>query len=334
LLSAFLVAVSFCPPVLAQTGPALDMRLVEGAKREQKLVFYTIMDLPQIIQVVHDFVQKYPFLGIEVYPLEAETLVEKVRGEARLGAPAYDVVIGGGGLMQPLFEENLLAPYHSPQREGVSDALIDSQGYWSGCYINPFVLGYNTALVKEEEIPRSYDHLLGPRWRGRRIAIDRTAHGLLRGLGPMWGEEKAVAYLRRLAGQQPVMARTSISAVESMHIGDVSMVVARAPVLQGYKEKFGSPIDWLFLEPVIAQIDAVMLSARPSHPNAARLFADFSLSQEGQDALRGVQQIPVRRHMKVEAKTRTGQQWFLERPDRHINYPETVRAFREIFGIP
>jgi iron(III) transport system substrate-binding protein len=335
LLLAALVVVGFWRPVFAQPRPAPDLRLIEGAKKEQKLVFYTTMDLPQIIRVVHDFVQKYPFLGIEVHPLEAETLVERVRSEARMGASGYDVLIGGGGLMQPLFEENLFASYHSPQREGVSAALIDSEGYWSGCYINPFVLGYNTTLVKREKIPKSYDELLEPRWRTYRIAIDRTAHGLLRGLGPMWGEEKAVAYLKRLAGQQPFMARASISAVESIHAGEVSMVIARAPVLHGYKEKFGSPIDWLFLEPVIAQIDAVMLSAQSPHPNAARLFVDFAMSRDGQNALAGVQQIPVRRGIGPQAKPiPQGQNWFVERPDGHINYQETVRVFREIFGIP
>jgi iron(III) transport system substrate-binding protein len=212
---------------------------------------------------------------------------------------------------------------------------MDSQGYWSGYYINPFVLGYSTARLKEEEIPKSYDELVDPRWRGNRIAIDSTAHGLLRGLAPIWGEDKTVAYLRRLAGQQPAMARASISAVESMHAGNVSMVIARAPVVQGYKEKMGSPIDWVFLEPVIAQIDVIMLSAQSLHPNAARLFVDFALSREGQNVLAGVQQIPVRRRMEAQARpTPPGQKWFVERPDNHVNYRDAIKLFREIFGIP
>jgi ABC-type Fe3+ transport system substrate-binding protein len=154
----------------------------------------------------------------------------------------------------------------------------------------------------------------------------------LRGLAAAWGEDKAVAYLKRLAGQQPVMARASISAVESMHIGNVSMVIARAPVIQGYKNKLRSPIDWVSLEPVIAQIDAVMLSAQSPHPNAARLFVDFALSKEGQNALVDIQQIPARPDMEQHSKPAAqGQKWFVERPDRHVNFQATVRLFREIF---
>lgn len=334
LLLALLGTAIFWQPVLAWPRSVLDMELVEGAKKEKRLVFYTTIDLPQTIELVHDFAQKYPFLGLELHPLEAETLVKKVQNEARIGMSTWDVLIGGGGLFQPLFEENLVASYHSPERGAITDALVDSEGYWSGYYINPYVLGYNTTLVKEEEIPKSYDELLDPRWKGNRIAIDSTAHGLSRGLAPIWGEDKAVAYLKRLADQQPVMARASIAAVDSMHAGNVSMVIARAPVIQVYKKKLRSPIDWVSLEPIIAQIDAVMLSAQSPHPYAARLFVDFVLSKEGQSALAGVQQIPVRRDMEPRSKpVFRGHKWFVERPDKHVNFHKTVRLFREIFGI-
>jgi len=334
LLLALLVTAVFWQPVAARPRSVLDIELVEGAKKEKRLVFYTTMELPQTMLVVQDFVQKYPFLTIEFRSSETETLIKIVQDEARSGMPAWDVLIGGGGLLQPLFEENLVASYRSPQRGAVTDALIDSNGYWSGFYINPYVLGYNINIVTREEIPKSYEDLLDPRWKGRRIAIDSTAHGLLRGLAATWGKDKAIAYLKRLAEQQPVMARASITAVDSMHTGNVSMVLARAPVIEGYKNKLGSPFNLVSLEPIIAQLDAVMLSARSPHPNAARLFADFALSKEGQSALAEVQQIPVRRDMEPSSQPAfRGHKWFVERPDKHVNFQQTVRLFREIFGI-
>ena len=335
LLVALLGTAIFCQPVFARPRSDLDMELVEGAKKEKKLAFYTTMDLPQTIEIVRDFAQKYPFLDLELHPLEAETLVKRIQDEARSGMSTWDILLGGGGLFQPLLEANLIVSYHSPQREAVSDALNDSEGYWSGYYINPYVLGYNTTSVKEDEIPKKYDELLEPRWKGNRIAIDSTAHGLLRGLAAAWGEDKAVAYLKRLAGQQPVMARASITAVDSLHTGNVSMVIARAPLIHGYKKKLGSPIDWIFLGPVVAQVDAVMLSAQSRSPNAARLFVDFVLSKEGQSILAGIQQIPVRRDMEPRSKPIwQGHKWFVERPDKHVNFRETVKLFREIFGLP
>jgi len=334
LLLAFLGTAIFWQPLAAGTWSVVDMQLVEGAMKEKRLVLYITMDIPQTIEVVHHFLEKYPFLGVELYPREAEKLVKKIQNDARSGMSSWDVLIGGGGLFQPLLDEKLVTSYHSPQREAVSDALNDSESYWSGFYINPYVLGYNTTLVKEEDIPKSYEDLLDPRWKGNRIAIDSTAHGLLRGLAPIWGEDKALAYLKRLADQQPVMAWASITAVDSLHTGNVSMVISRKPVIQGYKKKLQSPIDWVFLEPIVAQIDAVMLSAQAPHPNAARLFVDFVLSREGQNALASVQQIPVRRDMEAPPKHPfQAYKWFVERPDKHVDFHKTVRLFREIFGI-
>jgi len=88
------------------------------------------------------------------------------------------------------------------------------------------------------------------------------------------------------------------------------------------------------LEPIIAQLDAVMLSAQSPHPNAARLFADFALSKEGQSSLADVQHIPVRRDMEPSSQPAVrGHKWFVERPDKHVNFHKTVKLFREIFGI-
>jgi iron(III) transport system substrate-binding protein len=322
-------------PVFASPPLAVEEKLIDRAKKEQKLVFYTTIDLPQMIQLVQDFMHKFPFLDLEIHPLETETLVKRVRYEHQIGVPGSDVLLGGGAPLQPLFDERLLAPYHSPQRDGLSEALADHHGYWSGYYINPYVLGFNTSSVKPGETPKSYEDLIVPRWKGSQIAIDSTGHALLRGLTPIWGAERAVDFLRRLAAQQPVMAQTSLGAVDSMHTGNVSLVIARAPVIQGYRNKLRSPIDWVSLEPVIAQIDAVMLSARSPHPNAARLFIDFALSDEGQNALGDVQQVPVRPAMEQRFKRSVeAQKWFLERPDRHADVQESIKLFREIFRIP
>ncbi|MGH7221001.1 MAG: ABC transporter substrate-binding protein, partial [Nitrospiraceae bacterium] len=69
-------------------------------------------------------------------------------------------------------------------------------------------------------------------------------------------------------------------------------------------------------------------------PNAARLFVDFALSREGQSAINAIQQIPVRRDMQPASNPMVqGHKWFVERPDKHVNFQETVRLFREIFGI-
>ena len=116
--------------------------------------------------------------------------------------------------------------------------------------------------------------------------------------------------------------------------GNISLVIARAAVIQGCKNKLNSPIELVVLEPVVAQIDAVMLSGQSLHPNAGRLFVDYVLSNEGQRVLSGVQQIPVRRDGEASpAPLAQGHRWFVERPDRQVDFQKSVGMFREIFCI-
>ena len=98
-----------------------------------------------------------------------------------------------------------------------------------------------------------------------------------------------------------------------MHTGGVSLFMARVPVIQGYKDKFQSPIDWNVLDPRIAQIDALMISAQSRHPNAARLFVNLLYRGRGRALLAGVQLIPVRRDMEAHTKRALrSHMWFVE----------------------
>jgi len=332
LLLISLVVASFLPPVFAGSSSAPNIKSLDDPKKETKLVFYITMEFPQNAELIRLFAEKYPFWNIEIHPLETETLVKRIQDEARSRVFTWDVLLGGGGSLQHVLEPNLVLSYHSPERKALSEELKDSEGYWSGYAVSPYVLAYNTNLVKEKDVPISYEHLLEARWKGN-IAIDNTAYGLLRGLAAAWGEDKAVAYLKRLSDQQPVMARGSITAVDSLHRGTVSVIIARAPVIQAYRDQQHSPIQWVSLEPVISQVEAVMLSARSPNPNAARLFVDFVLSREGQTALSGAaQQVPL--HQDMQPSPKKALRWYLEHPDKNVNFQHTVRLFRKIFRIP
>jgi iron(III) transport system substrate-binding protein len=331
-LFGLLVIASFLPPVFAGSSSAPGITSIDDTKKETKLVFYTTMEFPQNTELIRLFAEKYPLWNIEVHPLETETLVKRVQDEARARLPTWDVLLGGGGLLGPLLEANVVLSYHSPERKALSDALKDGEGYWAGYAVSPYVLAYNTNLVKKKEIPTSYEHLLKARWKGI-IAIDNTAYGLLQGLAAAWGEDKAVAYLKRLSHLQPIMARESFAAVDFLHHETVSVIIARAPVIQAYKDHQHSPIQWVSLEPVISQVEVVMLSARSPNPNAARLFVDFVLSREGQTALAGAAQ-QVRLHHDRQSSPKKALRWYLEHPDKTVNFQHTVRLFRKIFRIP
>jgi len=246
---------------------------------------------------------------------------------------AWDVVSGRGDMVLTLSEAKLLAPYRSPENKFIERDMVDDDGYWAAYYVNPFVLGYNTNLVKKDEVPKSYEQLLDPKWKGKKISIDDSAYGLLAGLIREWGKEKAVAYFKKLAAQDPVVMRGNTNRVQLAMAGEYPLIIAYAPTIQR-ETSLGHPMDWVPLEPVPVQVNPIMLAAKAPHPNAGKLLVDFLLSKEGQKMLVGFRRIPVREDIDPNPpRLSKGYKRIVEHPEDYKDFAQTIKLYQEIFGL-
>jgi iron(III) transport system substrate-binding protein len=313
----------------AQEGS--ERSLIEGAKKEGQVVWYTTMNVSQSKPVIDTFQKKYPFIEPVLYRAGGGALVNRVLNEARAGKYDWDIVGGRGEMILAFKEKNLLASYVSPETHMMDSDLFDKQGYWYTYYVVPVVLGYNTNLVKREEVPKSYTELLDSKWKGKRISMDTEAYLLLQGLISGWGKEKALNFMKQLAAQEPVMMRGTTERITMAAAGEYPLVITYAHSLQRMASK-GASIDWVALEPAVVEIDPLMIAAKAPHPHAARLFLNFLLSKEGQEMLVPLERIPARRD--VEPKPRKlfrGYQRIVERPEDYKDFAENVKLFETIF---
>jgi iron(III) transport system substrate-binding protein len=210
---------------------------------------------------------------------------------------------------------------------------VDNEGYWTGYYVNSYVLGYNTKLVKKADLPKTYEELLSPRWKGGKISVDTEAYGMLQGLIRVWGKEKAVSYFKRLAAMDPVPKRGNTERVQLAVAGEYELIIAYNQTIQRMTSR-GAPIDWVALEPAVVQVNPVMLAAKAPHPNAGRLLLDFLLSKEGAEMLRSFQRIPVRKDVEPDPpRLFRGYKRVLEHPEDYKNFDETVKLYLEIFKL-
>lgn len=318
---------------LSELRAGSDPALIEAAKKEGGLVYWTTMTLSQSQKVVDKFQQKYPFIKVEMFRTGGGPLLNKISTEARGGRHAWDIVSGRGEMVLPLMENKLLAAYRSPESKMIGEDLVDKEGYWTAYYVNPYVLGYNTNLVKKENVPKTYEQLLDPKWKGKKISIDNEAYGLLSGLIRTWGREKALSYFKKLAAQDPVPMRGNTNRVQLTMAGEYPLIIAYAPTIQRETSR-GAPIDWVPLEPVVVQVNPVMLAANSPHPNAAKLFIDFILSKEGQKMLVGFRRVPVREDVEPDPpRLFRGYKRIVEHPEEYKNFSETVKLYQEIFNL-
>jgi len=324
-LVALFVAV-FLLPVVSWSGNP-DPKVIEAAKKEGTLSYWTTMSLPQSKQVVDAFRKKYPFIKTELYRTGGDAMLNKILTENRAGRHAWDVTVASGDKFSLFMKNKLVGLYRSTEAKNITTDLVDKKGYWTGYYVNPYALGYNTQMVKKEDVPKTYEELLDPKWKGGKISIDNTAYTFLFGLIMAWGEEKAVSYFKKLAAQEPVPMRGNTNRVQLVMAGEYPLIIAYAPTIQRSTSK-GAPIDWVPLEPVPVQVNAVLFSAHAPHPNAGKLFIDFMLSEQGQKQLVGFQRIPTRKGIDPNpVRLFKGYKRIVEKP-HEINAKDFSRAVK------
>ena len=318
-------------PGWSQGSP--DPKLIEGAKKEAQLVYYTTMTLDQSKQTVDRFEKKYPFIKVTLFRTGGGPLLNKIFTESRGGRHDWDLVVGRGEMVLPMMQRKLVASYRSPESKMIDEQLVDNEGYWTAYYVNSYVMGYNTKLVKREDVPKTYDALLNPKWKGGQISLDTEAYGMVEGLKRAWGKEKAIAYFKKLAALEPVLKRGNTERVQLALAGEYPLIVAYNQTIQRMTSR-GAPIDWLPLEPAVTQVNPAMIGAKAPHPNAARLFYDFILSKEGQEQLRTFQRIPVRKDVEPDPpRLFRGFKYVIENPEDYKDFDATVKEYLEIFKL-
>jgi iron(III) transport system substrate-binding protein len=318
------------------TGQETDRAaLIERAKKEAEVVWYTSAGLQDSNPMAEAFQKDNPFIRVNVIRSGSGVLINRILNEARAQRGLFDVLNTNDESVLPLKTRGLLARYISSEANSYDDDLKDKEGYWHACYVIPWFLGYNTRMVKKDEVPKSYEDLLQPKWRGRKIALG-TDNGslILSGLIKVWGKEKAVRFFQQLAKQEPALqAGAPSSRIQLMAGGEFPLTLASGNTLQTFVSR-GAPVDWLPLEPVFVQLNAIMLAAQSRHPNATKLFIDFVLSKKGQEMIRSFHRVPARNGVDAEPpRIFKGYKRVIQDIEAAANAEAITKLYNEILGI-
>ena len=216
ILSLLFIVCSYL--LLATPAPAAEPSTIEGAKKEGALVFYTTMDIQNSKPLLDAFNKKYPFIRADLVRLGGTAMVSRILTEAQAGASKFDVALGISPSLTPMREKNLIAPYVTNEAAQLYDDLYDSKGYWTTVYLNTLVLGYNSKALSRNDLPKTYDDLLKPQYK-QKFIIDIENYDVFVALSQEWGQEKALAYFRGLAKQEPVFLRGNTNRANFVSVG-------------------------------------------------------------------------------------------------------------------
>jgi iron(III) transport system substrate-binding protein len=291
------------PAVCAQTSGAPAIYLYQGADREQKLTsgarqegtvsIYTSMQLPDSLPLTQAFEKRFG-VKVSLWRASGEKVVQRALAEARAARFDVDVVETDGAQMEILYREQQLAPFYSPSLKDIPAKIIPSHKHYVPTRLTLYVLVYNSRLVPENDVPKSYEDLLNPRWAGR-IGLEAADVAWFAAVAKAMGREKGLAYFERLAAARPEIRSGHTLLAELVASGEILM--APDAHIQGVErlKKRGAPVQWKPLQPAFGQPSSVGVTRHAPHPHAALLFADFILSGEGQEIIKSRNRVPSSR---------------------------------------
>jgi iron(III) transport system substrate-binding protein len=272
-------------PIALYDGPDREQRLLAGARREGTLTFYTSLHEQNLPAILAAFEEKY---GVKVKPWRsgADKVLQRMVTEAGAGRYDVDAVHVGSGELEALHREGLLMEIRSPhQRNLLPAAMPAGHRDWAPTYLTVFVQEYNTNAVKQDELPKRFDDLIDPRWRGR-LAVEERDDDWFGRLAKEMGEQKAVDLFRRIVSANGMSVRKGHSLLGNLVVsGEVPFALASHYNVSESAKKKGAPVGWIALEPLVARANGVAVARRAPHPYAALLFYDWLISDEGQRLL-------------------------------------------------
>lgn len=311
-----------------------------GALEEGEVNWYTAHYNVETAEAVAGlFEDAYPGITVNLYRETAQRINQRFVQEEEAGQTVADVLgITEISLVDSLAEQGLLAEFTPANSDNIKSeyaAYDDPSGLYHVAALGNNVLCYNTDQVSEEDAPKAWEDLLDPEWQGQ-IA---TGHPGASGYVGTWATwvylEYGVEYLEQLAGQDVLVGQSVTDTIPRLAAGE-RVVAACSDQTAALAAEAGDPIGIVYPEDgaVIMPTPNAIPAGAP-HPDAARLLADFIVSDEAQTFLAGNQRlIPIVEGIELPAHVPDDATY--RRPELAElteNLETVIGEWRRLFGV-
>ncbi len=275
-------------PIFAQELKGIE----EGAKKEGKVNLYGSMREDEAKAVFDAFEKRYPGIKIDYFRSSEDKLVSRILTEAKAKTYNFDVLITTAGAFLKSF--GLALKWSAPSASGIIPDLLDPDGTTTPVYINTNVIQYNTKLVAKADVPKSYEDLTNPKWKGK-LCLEDSDFEWFVGLQNYMGKEKALDLFKRIAANQPAIRNGHGLLSDLVDSGECPVAINNYGNQVAGAQKKGAPTDFVAINPVITIVAPGVVSINPPHLNAAKLYLNWITSKEGQEFIvKNGGRIPVR----------------------------------------
>ena len=262
-------------------------RHLEAARKEGKVVWYTSLVLPSAERVAKLFETAYPDVKVEVHRTGSQRILQRVMQELQANIKNVDVVhTSDAGHYVLLKEKKLLAKYTPAGVDAFPAGFKDKDGYYHGLRATVNAITYNTKMVSAAEAPKTWKDLLDPKWKGKMVTAHPGYSGVIAthvlALVHLHGWD----YFKQLAQNQLMLVQSANDPSTVVASGERVVSANRGDYSAYQLKKKGNPIEIVYpKEGVPLVVSPTAITSFAPHPNAARLFTDFTFTREVQQVM-------------------------------------------------
>ena len=278
--SGFVRSAGAAPP-----AEAITPQLIEAARKEGKVTWYSSVDLALAEKVAKGFEAKYPGIACKVERSGAERNFQRIAQEHASKIYNCDVVNSSDAAHFIIWKrQNMLAPYLPEDvARDYPAAHKDPDGMFASWRITLSPIAYNTKLVKADEAPKSFADLLDPKWSGKMVKAHPGYSGVVMTATQQLSRDLGWSWFEKLSKQKIMQVQSATEPPKKVVAGERAIMVDGGEYLLILMKEKGDPIEIVYPAegtPLISGPSAIMVNA--PNPNAARLFQAWSFTAEAQ----------------------------------------------------
>ena len=271
----------------ASVSLAQDAALIQVAKKEGKVVWYTSLAIPSSTAIAHAFRTKYAGVDVEVHRTGSQRVLQRVMQEAGAGIKNADVIHTSDAGHFVLFKDKGMLMKYIPKGAEIFPAgFKDKDGFYFGMRATLSVIAYNPKSVAEKDAPKTWKDLLNPKWKGKMVSAHPGYSGIIMthvlALVNLYGWE----YFRELAKNGLHMVQSANDPAGVVASGERPVGANGAEYFYYKTQKQGNPIKIIYPnEGIPLVVSPVAIAKDAPHPNAAKLFSEYIFAKESQQLL-------------------------------------------------
>jgi iron(III) transport system substrate-binding protein len=273
-------------------GPDRERKLLEGARKEGTLTLYTSMTQADQKVLAEAFTKRYG-IKLQLWRASSENLLQRLVGESRARRFDADIVDNNVIQMEALRREHLLQKVESPLHAGLIIDAVPAHREWIANSVDVFVQAYNTRKIRQADLPKTYQDLLDPKWRGQ-LGVESTDQHWFASVLEELGHDKGMNLFKKIVDTNGISVRRGHFLLANLVAsGEVPLALTVYHYLPPAIKKKGGPIEQFVIAPAIGAFRSAGLLKNARHPHAALLYYDFLLSPDGQQILRDRGRVPT-----------------------------------------